>query len=367
VAITRALRRRRNARSGIAAAAALWILLSALVAPLTAVAADPPTTTVAVTVVDEETHEPVTGAHVTLTGSVAASSEPVFEFAALANKDGSATFDDVPLSIDGHLVSVSADASLTETTSADGCTISRTWTGGSEPMPLGPSTAIEVAVSRDTAVACDPPGRDAPIVRGTVLEADGLPFPVDVGTISMHRPDGASWSSELTVGASGSFSSRIEPWGTTDEPADLLVRVIGVVTATETEGDCVYQLAPSAKFAVQVELAGGGSPDPIAIEAKVTRVSGVCGATGTPTPSHTPKPSRTPAPSPGSSGGATSPSPAQNMPSSSPVVAPTLPETDTEPLTVDAATAQVTPIALVLVLGTIVTATLARRTSRRRG
>jgi hypothetical protein len=289
-------------RAGAAALLAITLLGGAG----SAAGASPAVGVVTVTVVDDETHAPLAGADVSLTGFVSTAADPVYEASKTATAAGTATFADVPLTAAGDPVSVSAEATLTDVTKADGCTITQTWSGAGDPVPAAHATTIDVAASREESAICTPPGPDAPVLRGTILGPDGLPFVPERATVSMHRGDGGTWDGRFTVDPDGSFSTRVEPWGTVDEPADLVVHVTGVVVGTETDGDCTYDLAPDASLVREVALAGGADPAPISIVADISRVAGVCGTTGTPAPTGSPKP--TPAPSAGrTSGGAATP------------------------------------------------------------
>lgn len=300
MAISRA-RRSTLARGGAAALLAVGLAWS----PGRVAVASPAVGTVIVTVVDEETHAPLAGADVSLTGFVSTAADPVYEATKAATGAGTATFADVPLTVDGHAVSVAAAATLSDATTTDGCTITQTWSGAADAVPAAPTTAIDVAASREPSVSCSPPGPDAPLLRGTILGPDGLPFVPTIATVSMRRGDGGSWDGRFTVDDRGSFSTRIEPWGTPEEPADLVVHVTGAVVGTETDGDCTYDLAPDASFIGQVTLADGANPAPITIVADIGRVAGVCGTSGTPAPTRSPKPSATAKPTPTIASGGT--------------------------------------------------------------
>ncbi|HET7028042.1 MAG TPA: hypothetical protein VFI28_10170 [Candidatus Limnocylindrales bacterium] len=321
MAIPRALARRTRsvARSGrairhsralvtLAATVALALGGSGFGAPI-GLGADATSARVVVTVVDDETREALPGAAVSLTAFVDSAAHPVFDATARTSDDGTVTFDGVPRAVGDAGVSVIASASLDESHTVDGCTIGHAWTGDSEPKQVTATTALVVDASREDRTSCDPPGTDAPALRGTVVGEDGLPFAVHDAGVSMHRADGGEWAGPLEVAADGSFAIHVEPWGTTDEPADLSVHVLGVVVASEADGDCTYDLAPDVEWSVEVQLAGGRQLEPIALAATLTRVSGVCSTSGTPAPT---SPTR----------------PAPSAAHHSPAVVPTLPPTD---------------------------------------
>jgi len=224
---------------------------------------------------------------VTLTGFVGTGAESVFAVTKAAGTDGTATFSAVPRSVSGAAVSVVADASLEESTTSDGCTFTHRWTGASDPTQVAAATSVEVLASRQDDSTCDPPGADAPTFAGTILDADGLPFSVSAATVSMHRADGADWERDLPIDEHGGFSVRVQPWGTPDAPAQLTLRVVGEVTATEADGDCTIELAPELAKTLDVTLARGGTLAPVVALAGVHQVGEVCGTTGTPKPSAT--------------------------------------------------------------------------------
>jgi hypothetical protein len=212
----------------------------------------------------------------------------------------------VPLTVDGDHVSVAADATLADATTSEGCTITETWSGAADAVPVAATTTIDVAASREQSATCRPPGPDAPVLHGTILGPDGLPLVPEVATVSMRRGDGGMWEAGFSVERNGSFATPVEPWGTADEPADLVVHVTGAVSGTETDGDCTYDLAPDGSLLRHVALADGTEPAPVTIVADIARVAGACGTTGTPSPTESPKPSSTATATPTATAGGTS-------------------------------------------------------------
>lgn len=301
--------RARMAGSAVAAA-----LVLAVASPALVLAAAPARATVVVSVVDDETHDPVAGADVALTGSVDTAVDPVYTADRPTGADGKATFVGVPLTAGGEAVRVSADVSLAETTPYDGCTLTRTWTGGSDPTTVEPVTAIEVRASRKDEISCPDPGPGAPVLSGLVVGTDGSPAKIEFGSITMDREDGAHWSAPVAVDATGAFSIAVQPWGTPDAPAHLLLRLTGPVTGTETEGDCTYQVAVQATFERDVELANGGTLERVGLVAQPTRVGGVCSTTGTPSPTGTARPTVRPSSSPATGSGGAAGTPAPTLP-----------------------------------------------------
>ncbi|HEY3522239.1 MAG TPA: hypothetical protein VGK63_00925 [Candidatus Limnocylindrales bacterium] len=339
---SRALRRRmlRFAPTGLALTA---LLGAAALGPATVLAAGPATTTVTVSVVADDTHDPVDGALVTLTGNAEGDADVVYEDDRTTDGGGQATFTAVPLESGGAGVTLTAEATKSESSTADGCTTERTWSGASEPTPAAAGLAIEVLASRDDETRCDDPGPDAPVLTGVVVGPDGGAFAVFEASVAMVRADGAAWGRSLEIGADGRFSAGVQAWGTADAPSHLSVQVNGAVVGHETEGDCTYDLAPRASYEASVALADGHDPSEIALVASIERVGGVCGTTGTPKPTTAP---------PGAAGGRSTP-------------AATLPPTDvtTAPASSDAAPL----IAAVLVLGSAAGLTLLRRSGRDSG
>lgn len=330
-----------------------------------AVTAASPVGTVRVAVVDDETHEPLGGVVVELTAFVSSAADPVFTASLSAGDDGTVTFDDVPRAVGADAVSVTAEATLIDTMTVDGCTIAERWSGASESVAVAADTAVEVAASREQTATCMPPGPDAPVLHGIILAPDGRPLVPRVATVSMQRADGGAWDGAITVADNGSFAVRVEPWGTADEPADLVVRVTGATTGSETEGDCTYELAPAGSVVRRVELAGGDDPAPVTVVTDIARVSGVCGTTGSPTPTKAPDPSPSSSPTASPTPKAT---PAASHAGAGPTPRATLPATDAlaGPDSADDGRLAATLVALMLGGLAAALSVAARRTDRRR-
>ena len=101
---------------------------------------------------------------------------------------------------------------------------------------------------------------------GTVLDADGEPFPVENGTLNMTAPDGGGiYGAQVSVGGDGSFEVEVMPWGTDATPAEVTISITGVVGDTQvTATGCTDQFAPVAESTFQVALeserTGAGRP-----------------------------------------------------------------------------------------------------------
>lgn len=128
---------------------------------------------------------------------------------------------------------------------------------------------------------------DEPVLRGTVLDADGAPFEVDQARMTMTGPDGAGiHAAPLVIAPDGTFEVALMPWGTTEAPAAVLIAVTGAVTEQVPNADgCVDDYAPVAEATFDVALESGGEPEPVAVIAESRIVGTVCGTTvsGAPT------------------------------------------------------------------------------------
>jgi hypothetical protein len=307
----------------IGASLALALTGSGVATPI-GLGAEPVVGRVEVTVLEDQAREPVVGATVSLVAFVETPAEPALSASAMTNEDGVATFTDVPVVVEGHAVSMSVTAALSEATTEDGCTITQAWDGESEATARAGTTAIEVDASRSESADCEPPGPSSPVLAGRVVGPDGAPFAVDAASISMHRADGGSWTSGFDVAADGSFSIRLEPWGTPDAPADLLLHVLGTVVAKDVDGDCTRDYAPEARLDARVQLAAGARLQPLLLQAALVQVGEVCSTRGTP------KPTTSGGPKPTTSGGPNPSATAPGTPTAHPAGGgrPTLPPTD---------------------------------------
>ncbi len=127
---------------------------------------------------------------------------------------------------------------------------------------------------------------DEPVLRGTILDADGAPFEVEQARMTMAGPDGAGMhAAPLVIAADGSFEVTLMPWGTAEAPAAVTIEVTGAVTEqVPNAAGCIDDYAPVAETTVDVALESGGEPDPIAVVAEPRIVGTVCGTTGSAAP-----------------------------------------------------------------------------------
>ena len=142
---------------------------------------------------------------------------------------------------------------------------------------------------------------DEPVLRGTILDADGSPFEVEQARMTMTGPDGAGMhAAQIEVGLDGTFEVALMPWGTTEAPAAVAIAVTGAVTEQVPNADgCVDDYAPVAEATFDVALESGGEPDAVAVVAEPRIVGTVCGTTVTGAPTLPPSAvsPETPAPS----------------------------------------------------------------------
>ena len=65
---------------------------------------------------------------------------------------------------------------------------------------------------------------DAPVLTGTVVDANGEPFPVESGLLEMTAPDGGGiHAAQVSVGGDGSFEVEVMPWGSEGNPAEVTI------------------------------------------------------------------------------------------------------------------------------------------------
>jgi hypothetical protein len=123
---------------------------------------------------------------------------------------------------------------------------------------------------------------DAPVLTGTVVAADGEPFPVENGLLEMSAPDGGGIHAvQVSVGGDGSFEVEVMPWGTDANPAEVTITITGVVAATtEDAAGCTNQFAPVAQATFPIALESGGEPERVRLVAEEQLIGTVCGAGG---------------------------------------------------------------------------------------
>jgi hypothetical protein len=156
---------------------------------------------------------------------------------------------------------------------------------------------------------------DAPVLSGTVVDANGEPFPVESGLLEMTAPDGGGiHAAQVSVGGDGSFEVEVMPWGTDANPAEVTIRITGVVADTsEDAAGCTNQFAPVAEATFPVAIGSGGELEPVALVAEEQLIGTVCGAGGSGGP--TLPPSEVDPVTPAPSGPPAVPEPASPAPS----------------------------------------------------
>jgi hypothetical protein len=122
---------------------------------------------------------------------------------------------------------------------------------------------------------------DAPVLTGTVVDANGEPFPVENGLLEMTAPDGGGiHAAQVSVGGDGSFEVEVMPWGTDANPAEVTITITGVVAeSVEDAAGCTNQFAPVAEATFPVAFESG-EPEPVALVADEQLIGTVCGAGG---------------------------------------------------------------------------------------
>ncbi len=250
-------------------------LLVAILAPTAAASTTAFDGHVAVLVVDGGTRAPVGGADVRLTAR-GATGASIQQLEGPTGADGRVTFDGVARGDAGLALSIVA--TRTELDARDGCTFKRTWAGSADATAAS-EVAVIVETAEEAAARCDPPGPGSRLLRGTVLDRAGRPFPGDVASVVMGRADGGTWSGSFAVAPDGSFAVPVEPWGTAATPATIDVVIDGPATSSSTDGTCTFSWGLVGRFHVDVALADGTPPPALAIVARSEQVAGVCAET----------------------------------------------------------------------------------------
>jgi hypothetical protein len=150
------------------------------------------------------------------------------------------------------------------------------------PRSIRHLIAIAFAATAMSVTAVPVFAADAPVLTGTVVDANGQPFPVENGLLEMTAPDGGGiHAAQVSVGGDGSFEVEVMPWGTESNPAEVTITITGVVAdTTEDAAGCTNQFAPVAEATFSLALESGGEPDPVALVAEEQLIGTVCGAGG---------------------------------------------------------------------------------------
>jgi len=260
---------------------------------------------VLVTVVGGATAIPLPSLNLTL--SATAGGVPFQSLAATTDDDGRATFEGVGRPTANAEVTLAAAVADSTMTLVDGCAVTHHWSGsGREPGAAG-TVAIVVPAGLATTIACAPPGPDSPVLTGAIRDASGDAVPVATAWLAMTRSDGARWIGRIEPGANGSFATRLQAWGSDDDPATLEIRVQGAPTATRTAGDCIHTDGPVGRVSLDVALEGGFDPDPVTVVAEIGERSSVCGIAAAPAPGGGSTGAGTPTPGGSPAAGALSP------------------------------------------------------------
>jgi hypothetical protein len=154
--------------------------------------------------------------------------------------------------------------------------------GGPVPRSIRHLIAIAFAATAMSVAAVPVFAADAPVLTGTVVDANGQPFPVENGLLEMTAPDGGGiHAAQVSVGGDGSFGVEVMPWGTESNPAEATITITGVVAdTTEDAAGCTNQFAPVAEATFSLALESGVEPDPVALVAEEQLIGTVCGAGG---------------------------------------------------------------------------------------
>jgi hypothetical protein len=225
---------------------------------------------------------PLPDVDVILTASVAG--VPFQTLGATTDDAGRATFAGVGRPTDGPAVTLVAHGTRVTQSVVDGCTFTDRWSGAAHAAGAAGQVDLPISASLAATIDCPPPGPTAPTLAGVIRDVAGGPIAVATAWVSMERSDGATWTGPIHPTANGSFVVRVQPWGTDDEPADLVVRVLGVPTSQRVVGDCRSSDGPLGALSLDVVLAEGFDPDPVIVETRTAELSGVCGVAATPGP-----------------------------------------------------------------------------------
>ena len=146
-------------------------------------------------------------------------------------------------------------------------------------------SATVLAVLLLAATAIPALAADEPILRGVVLMEDGRPFAVDEARVTLVAPgDGGVVANVFEVADDGSFEVPVMPWGTPGAPAQVRLRISGVVSTVVLNDDgCSEQYAPIAAATFTIALEGGGEPERVELTANEELIGTVCGGLAAPT------------------------------------------------------------------------------------
>ena len=150
------------------------------------------------------------------------------------------------------------------------------------PRSIRHLVAIALAATAMSVMVVPAFAADAPVLTGTVVDANGEPFPVENGLLEMTAPDGGGiHGAQVSVGGDGSFEVEVMPWGTDANPAEVTITITGVVAeTTEDAAGCTNQFAPVAEATFPIALESGGEPEPVVLVAEEQLIGTVCGAGG---------------------------------------------------------------------------------------
>ena len=150
------------------------------------------------------------------------------------------------------------------------------------PRSIRHLVAIALAATAMSVIVVPVLAADAPVLTGTVVDANGEPFPVENGLLEMTAPDGGGiHAAQVSVGGDGSFEVEVMPWGTDASPAEVTITITGVVAeTTEDVAGCTNQFAPVAVTTFPIALESGGEPEPVRLVAEEQLIGTVCGAGG---------------------------------------------------------------------------------------
>ncbi len=152
------------------------------------------------------------------------------------------------------------------------------------PRLLRHLLAVSLATLALSAAAVPVFAVDEPVLTGTIVTAEGTPFPIEVARMTMTGPDGGGIHAEvIEVGVDGSFEVVLMPWGTAEAPAEVRITVTGAGTeSVPNAAGCTDEVAQVADATFDVALEAGGEPQPVQVVAETQIVGTVCAAQATP-------------------------------------------------------------------------------------
>jgi hypothetical protein len=225
--------------------------------------------TLTVTFLQDGNDEPIAEAFVELTPRRA--DEELAGSGAWTDEQGVATFSELPRPDDGaEAIEWQLTASSVTNSYPNNCVQSSSWSGSVKAPAVVAAPPVTIHGLPASSIACGPD------IVGSVVDADGGPFAVDLAQLVAVTEDGHEWEIEFEVAADGTFTVSAPP-------ADSVhLTILSEVTRTAVAPDgCSYSYA----WVVDEEIDLSGAEGDVGVElvASDEPVTGSC--TTTPAPS----------------------------------------------------------------------------------